>query len=183
MPRLRQLAALAVALLLLAPPRSLPAQARDEALSDAEVDQLRDAADTPDQRLLLFIKILDTRTDRIRELAAKPRRPGREDDLHDLFEQFNSIIDELNDNLDDYGPRHYDLRKQLPKLLQAADRWATALRAPADNDTYNVSRTLALEGVRDTHDEAAKLVDEQKSWFAAHPPSKEKPGPVEQTQP
>ena len=176
MTRRSVLAAFA-ALLLLLPSSSAHAQ-KEEALSDAEVEQLREAAYTPDDRVLVFVKILDTRADRIRELAAKPRRPGREDDLHDLFEQFNSILDEFNDNLDDYGPRHYDLRKQLPKLLQATDRWATAIRSPADNDAYNVARSLSLEAIQDTRDEATKLVEEQRIWFAAHPPSKEKPGAV-----
>ena len=37
--------------------QGLIAQQRDEALSDGEVEQLREAADTPDQRLLLFIRI------------------------------------------------------------------------------------------------------------------------------
>ena len=166
------------ALVLLVPFSGAARAQKEEALSDAEVEQLREAAYTPDERVLVFIKILDSRADHIRELAGKPRRPGREEDLHDLFEQFNSIIDEFNDNLDDYGPRHYDLRKQLPKLLQATDRWATAIRSPADNDAYNVARSLSLEAIQDTREETTKLVEEQRTWFAAHPPSKEKPGAV-----
>ena len=154
-------------------PPVLHAQHSEEALSDAEVEQLRESAYVPADRIAVFIEFLDTRAKRIQELVAKPRRPGREDDLHDLLEQFTAITDELNDNLDDYGPRHADLRKQLPKLQQATDRWSTALRTPADNDAYNVSRSLALEGVRDVHDEATKLVDDQRTWFAAHPPSKD----------
>ncbi len=173
----RSILAAAAVLLLLIPHSAAHAQ-KEEALSDAEVEQLREAAYTPDDRVLVFVKILDARADRIRELASKPRRPGREDDLHDLFEQFNSILDEFNDNLDDYGPRHYDLRKQLPKLLQATDRWSTAIRSPADNEAYNVARSLSLEAIADTRDEATKLVEEQRTWFAAHPPSKEKPGAV-----
>ena len=84
----------------------------------------------------------------------------------------------MSDNLDDYGPRHRDLRKQLPKLLEATDRWATALRSPADSDVYKVSRSLALEGVQDVRDESKKLVEEQKAWFAAHPPTKETSPPT-----
>ncbi len=165
-----------VLLFLLAVHAGLFAQKAEEALTDAEVEQLRESAYVPAERIGVFIQLLDTRAKHIQELAAKPRRSGREGDLHDLFEQFTSIIDELNDNLDDYGPRHRDLRKQLPKLLQSTDRWATALRSPADNETYNVARSLALEGVRDVHDEAGKMVEEQRAWFAAHPPAKEPEG-------
>lgn len=142
-------------------------------MSDAEIEELRESAYNPADRILVFIKLLDARATSIQTLIAKPRRPGREEDLHELLQQFASIADELNDNLDDYGSRHRDLRKQLPKLLTATDRWATALRSPADSEVYKVARSLALEGVDDAHMETKKLIDEQKAWFAAHPPEKE----------
>ena len=154
------------------------AQSPDDAMSESEIDQLRDAAYVPADRIGVFIKLLDTRATNLQTLVAKPRRPGREEDMHEIFQQFASIVDELNDNLDDYGPRHRDLRKQLPKLLEATDRWATALRSPADSDVYKVSRSLALEGVQDVHDETKKLIEEQKAWFAAHPPSKDTSPPT-----
>ena len=154
--------------ILLAPPLA-HAQGKDSALSEGEVEQLREAAYTPNDRLAVFIKFLDARSKMIQELVAKPRRPGREDDLHDLFEQFNSIADELNDNLDDYGPRHRDVRKQLPKLIEATERWSTALRTAADNESYNLARKLALESIRDVREEATRLVEEQKTYFATHP--------------
>ncbi len=147
-------------------------------MSESEIDQLRDAAYVPADRIAVFIKLLDVRAANLQALIAKPRRPGREEDVHEILQQFASIIDELNDNLDDYGPRHRDLRKQLPKLLEATDRWATALRTPADSEVYKVSRSLALEGVQDAKDETRKLIEEQKTWFAAHPPSKETDTPT-----
>ena len=150
-------------------PLLVHAQRKDSALSEGEVEQLREAAYVPNDRLIVFIKFLDARSRMIQDLVAKPRRPGREDDLHDLFEQFNSIADELNDNLDDYGPRHRDIRKQLPRLIEATDRWSTALRTPADSETYNLARKLALESVRDVREEATRLVEDQRTYFAAHP--------------
>lgn len=171
-PRLSILGALALALLL-STPHPLQAQRTQPALSEAEVEQLRDAAYVADDRVLVFIKLLDVRSKSIQDLFAKPRRPGREQDTHDLFEQFTSVADELNDNLDDYGPRHRDIRKALPKLLEATERWATALKSPPNDEAYNVSRKLALESLRDIREAATKLVDEQKAWFLAHPPPKE----------
>lgn len=172
-PRRRRLSA-AGALLGLA--LSIPAGAApplpqhgDAALTDVEVEQLRESAYIPADRLAIFIKILDARARSLADLLAKPRRPGREDDIHTMLEQFTAIADELNDNLDDYAPRHRDLRRQLPKLVEGTDRWATALRSPPDNDGYNVARRLALESVRDVHQEAVRLVDEQRTFFAAHP--------------
>ena len=138
-------------------------------LSEAEVEQLRESAYIPADRIAVFIKLIDTRARSLADLLSKPRRPGREDDVHDLLEQFTALADELNDNLDDYAPRHRDLRRQLPKLVEATDRWSSVLRSPPDHDTYNVSRRLALESVRDVHEEAVRLVEDQRTYFAAHP--------------
>ena len=161
------------ALVFLALALPLHAQAKDSALSEGEIEQLREAAYVPNDRVLIFIKLLDTRTKAIQDLFAHPRKPGREQDTHDLLEQFTSIADELDDNLDDYGPRHRDVRKALPKLVEATERWATAGKSPPDNETYNVSRKLALEAIRDIRESATQLLEDQKTWFAAHPPQKE----------
>jgi hypothetical protein len=158
-------------LILLALP--LCAQRGESALSEAEIEQLRESAYFPNDRVLLYIKLLDTRDKEIQELFAHPRKPGREQDTHDLLEQFTSIADELNDNLDDYGPRHRDIRNALPKLLDASERWASHIKSPPENEAYNVSRTLALEAIRDLREEVTEMIAEQKAWFAAHPPAKE----------
>jgi hypothetical protein len=157
----------------------LSAQRNENALSDAEVEQLRDSAYIANDRVLVFIKFLDSRVKRIQDMFAGPRRPGREQDTHDLLEQFTSIADELDDNLDDYGSRHRDIRKALPKLLEATERWATSIKTPPENEAYNVSRRLALEVIRDIRESATKLTEEQKTWFAAHPPPKEDKNSVE----
>ncbi len=171
---------LVLALLFLSFAAPLRGQNGDTALSEAEIDQLRDAAYIPNDRVLVFIKLLDTRTKEIQDLFAHPRKPGREQDTHDLLEQFTSIADELNDNLDEYGPHHRDIRKALPKLLDAAERWSSTLKSPPDNDAYSLSRKLALESIRDIREEATRLVEDQKTWFAAHPPAKEdRNGPID----
>jgi hypothetical protein len=171
---------LCLALILCALHSPLHAQSIDNALSNAEVEQLRDSAYFPRDRVLVFVKFLDDRSSALHELFAHPRRPGREQDAHDLLEQFTSIADELQDNLDDYGTRHSDIRKSLPKLLEATDRWASTLKSPPDNETYNVSRRLALEAIRDLREDTTELIASQKTWFTAHPPPKEeKNGPID----
>ncbi len=146
---------------------------RDSALSDGEVEKIREAAPLFDQRVLLFSSILDERTKAILALTTGRKKPGRDEDIHDLMEQFTSIADDLEDNLADYGPRHRDLRKALPKVLAATERWQSALKTPPENQAYEVSRKLALEAVTDLREDLAKLIDEQKAWFLAHPPNKE----------
>lgn len=162
---------LTAVLVCLAPP--MHAQRDDHTLSEAEVEQLRDSAYFPRDRVLVYIKFLDQRSDAIRELFAHPRKPGREQDAHDLLEQFTSIANELEDNLDDYSKRHSDIRKSLPKLIDATERWASVLRTPPDNEAYNISRKLALDAVRDLREDSTDLIESQKAWFAAHPPPKE----------
>jgi hypothetical protein len=151
------------------------AQRGEATLSEGEVEQIRDSAYVANDRVMVFIKLIDVRIKTLEGLYAKPRRPGREQDTHDLLEQFTALADELNDNLDDYGPRHRDIRKALPKLLEATERWGTVTRTPPDNATYNVARKIALESIQDLHDAAKQMIDEQKTWFAAHPPQKEEP--------
>ena len=162
---------LALLLVFLAPP--VHAQRESNAMTDAEVEQLRDSAYIANDRVLVFIKLLDVRTKAIQDLIAGPRKPGREQDIHDLLEQFTSIADELDDNLDDYGPAHRDIRRALPKLVEATERWATIIKSPTDNEAYNVSRKLALEAVRDLREASTQLIGEQRTWFIAHPPPKE----------
>ncbi|MCU1223121.1 MAG: hypothetical protein JWQ42_1214 [Edaphobacter sp.] len=190
MPRRLALTRLALArplLALILLSLALPAQPQrnDSALSEGEVEQLRESAYVPNDRVLLFIKLLDARAKSIEDLYAHPRKPGREQDTHDLLEQFTSIADELADNLDDYGSRHRDVRKSLPKLTDATERWGSQIKSAPDNEAYNVSRKLALEAIRDLRESATELTSDQKAWFAAHPPAKEdqkdqsKPEPTE----
>lgn len=153
---------------------ALEAQTRTGALSDKEIEQIRDARYVPADAILMFMKFLDARVERIQELYAKPRRPGREEDTHDLIEQFTSIADELDDNLEDYAPRRADLRRALPKLIEATDRWATAIKTPPENDAYSVSRRIALESIKDLKDEATEMNTDQQAWFKEHPPGKQK---------
>jgi hypothetical protein len=163
------------ALVLLALTLPIHAQRGESSLSEGEIEQLRDAAYYPNDRVLVFIKLLDARNKAIQDLFAHPRKPGREQDTHDLLEQFTDIADELNDNLDDYGPNHRDIRKALPKLLDATERWSSNIKQPPENSAYDLARKLALESIRDIREEAMQLVEAQKAWFAAHPPAKEPP--------
>jgi hypothetical protein len=171
---------LALALLVLTAP--LHAQPRDSALTNAEIEQVREARYVPSDCILLFVNFLDLRTQKLHDLYAHPRRPGREQDTHDLIEQFTSIADELVDNLDDYGPRHADLRHALPKVLSATDRWAAALKSLPGDDAYTVARRLALESLRDLRESTSQLAADQAAWFKAHPPGKspdDKNGPID----
>ncbi len=152
----------------------LRGQQQESALSDGEVEKLRETADDAPSRVMAFVEFLNQRADRIEKLTTGKRQPGREEDLHELIQQMTSIFDDLDDNLDDYNKRHWDIRKALPKLLTATERWGTALRTPPEDQEYNVARKLALESLKDVQDSAAQVLEEQKVWFKDHPPGKSK---------
>ncbi len=160
-------------LILLFAAGTVHAQVDEPALSDAEVEILRNTAPDPPERVLAFLSFLDDRTKAIDKLLTLKRKPGKDEDLHDMMEQFSSIANDLEDNLEEYSKRHKDVRKSLPKLLAATERWATSLRTAPDNQAYNLSRKLALEAVSDVKQSATEMTAEQKAYFLAHPPPKE----------
>jgi len=171
---------LTLALLALAAP--LRAQPPDSDLTQAEIEQVREARYYPADCVLLYVNFLDLRTQELHDLYAHPRRPGREQDTHDLILQFTSIADQLSDNLDDYGPRHVDIRRALPKILTAIPRWSAALNALPEDDAYAIARKLAIESLRDLRESTTQLAADQAAWFKSHPPNKsstDKNGPVD----
>jgi len=154
---------------LLVSPVPLQAQADEGVMSNAEVESLRDTAYVPLDRIAAFMKMLDDRVKKIDGLVAKRRYPGRADELHDLMEQMSGIVDELSDNLEEYDKRHRDVRKGLPKVVLATERWSTALRGPADDVAYNVERKLALDALKDMRELAEGMEAEEEQYFKDHP--------------
>ena len=162
-----------LALPALLPCGSMFAQHGHADLSEAEIEQLRDAAMDPAGRVLVFQKLIDTRMDRIQRVLADVRAQGRAKDIHQNMEEVSGIVNELEDKLDEYASAHRDLRKPLPKLVSATERWQSILRQPPENEEYKLARNLALEAVTDVKDEAGKLIPEQAQYFKEHPPSKQ----------
>ena len=167
--RFRRLILAACALLVFTPAALARAQDDDSSMSQKEIESLRDAAYIPNDRVMTYVKILNTREQEITDLLAKPRRPGFNQDMHDLLDQFAAIADEFNDNLDEYQSKHRDIRKSLPKLVISIERWSTTLRAPADDQTYNIVRKMALDSLKDMRETATSLETEQAAYFKEHP--------------
>jgi hypothetical protein len=167
--RVRHITQWICVLLVFAPAIRVLAQDDDSTMSQKEIESLRDAAYIPNDRVMTFIRILDDREHEITDLLAKPRHAGFNQDMHDVIEQFSSIADEFNDNLDEYQSKHRDVRKSLPKLVSAIERWSTTLRAPAGDEAYNVVRKMALDSLKDMRDTATTLETEQAEYFKEHP--------------
>ncbi len=145
------------------------AQAPDGVMSPAEIESLRETAAVPLERIAAYETMLNDRERIIDKLLSKPHRPAFATDMHDAIAEFSGIADELNDNLDDYSKDRRDVRKALPKLVAATERWATSLRAAGDDERYKVVRRIALDTLKDTHDLAVELQDAQTKYAKEHP--------------
>src|SRR6476620_12601257 len=76
---------------------------RRDPLTEAEADQLRQVAMEPYNRIKLMIKFTEARLVAIDQVRVDPKlAAGRGKQIHDLLEDFTSLVDEINDNLDQY---------------------------------------------------------------------------------
>jgi hypothetical protein len=149
-----------------------PSFAQDETdgpYSQAEIEQLRDSAPIPMDRMRVFESILTVREKEIAALVAKPHRPGYAEDMHDELDQFGRIVDEFNDNLDEYSKNHRDVRKELPRLLKESERWGTVLRSPPEDGGYSIVKKIALDNLKDMQDLVAEMQTDLEAYFKAHP--------------
>jgi endonuclease III len=115
---------------------SVVASARKrDPLTEAETDQLREVAMEPYKRLKLLIKFTEARLVAIDQVRVDPKlAKDRGKQIHDLLEDFTSLLDEINDNLDQYEARtmnkddQKDFKKGLKELIEADERFDLKLR-------------------------------------------------------
>jgi septal ring factor EnvC (AmiA/AmiB activator) len=152
------------------------AQQRD-ALTDAETDALREVAQEPLKRLKLLIKFATERLDTVDRLKDEPKTVDRGKKLHDALEDFRQIVDELDDNIDDYQQKQSDLRKPLTEVvtaessfqlrLKAFKEWSEDPKHTFDYKLYSYALQDALESVSLSLGDAKKTLDEQTASYAA----------------
>lgn len=155
------------AVLLSAP---LAAQKRD-ALNDVESDQLREVAQEPYKRLKLLIKFATERLDTVEAVQKDEKASRRGQKMHDALEDFRQIVDELDDNIDDYVQKQSDLRKGLNEVITAEESFDTRLKAmkeqaqaPKYADEYKLYSFVmqdAIESVNLSLEDSKKTLEEQ----------------------
>jgi hypothetical protein len=144
-------------------------QARREPLTNAEIDELRDAAQDPEERLKLFVKFARTRLTQLDQVRADPKATDRSGQVHDKLQDFVDIYDELNDNIDTFLDRKADLRRPLKLVIEADTEFQAKLRAvkswagstPAQAAEYEFLLNTALDSVDTGVNDHRKLLDEQ----------------------
>jgi hypothetical protein len=135
--------AIKVLLLLILVSVAASARRRDP-LTEAEADQLREVAMEPYKRLKLLVKFTEARLIAIDQVRVDPKLANqRGKQIHDLLEDFTSLLDEINDNLDQYEARplskddRKDFKKGLKELIESDERFDLKLRtlqSAAQND-------------------------------------------------
>jgi hypothetical protein len=130
-------------------------------------------ADQPNERVKLYIKFIEQRTDEIHHAVRHPatQHPGVE--IHDQMQELTRLVDELQDNLDAYDESHSDIRKSLKVLLEHAAKWPGALNEPPGSPVYDFDRRTAREAVDNLAQAAAALMKSQEEYFGKHKPEKD----------
>jgi hypothetical protein len=141
---------------------------RPGTLTETEVDQVREAAIYPDERVALYTKFIEVRAAKIKSLSGRPRSANRVLELDGLLQDFTALMDEVDGNLDQYSERHADIRKSLKALNEAAPRWVQILRALPGESGFDLSRKEGIESGEELVDQAKRLLSEQEEYFKTH---------------
>lgn len=148
-----------LSLALLAGPAAL-GQHKHDPLTDAEIDQIRDASWEPQQRLGFYVKFARARLVALEQMRADPKTKDRALKTHDTLQDFLFIYDELNDNVDTYLDRKDDIRKPLKIVIEADTEFQAKLRALKDAADVPAEETrqyeFELTNTLDTVDSSAE---------------------------
>lgn len=146
---------------------------RRDPLTDPEIDKIRDAAQTPDVRLKLYIEFARARLDKAQQVHADPKAADREQQARGGLQEFLDVYDELNTNVDTYADRGDDLRRALKLVIEADAEFGGKLRAfkssvagnpkEARDDEFLISS--ALESVDSGAKDHRSLLAEQEETF------------------
>ena len=138
-------------------------QKSKDPLTEAETEEIREVADRPPERVKLYLHFIEQRTTVISQIA---KNPSRGEKLHLLFDEFTSLVDELQDNLDVYSTTHADVRKALQDVLDASNKWPAILNAPPADHAYDFTRKTALDAALSATDQAKSILAEQEVYFS-----------------
>jgi Skp family chaperone for outer membrane proteins len=150
-----------------------PAQRRNDPLTQPEIDQLRDAAVEPEMRMKLYVQFARARLVTLEQMRTDPKTKDRAHQTHQMLEDFVTLYNELNDNLDNFEARKSDLRKALKVIIEGDNEFQAKLRALQDdarsskeeNAEYRFVLSEAIESVDSNTEDHRKLLAEQEEFW------------------
>jgi predicted nucleic acid-binding Zn-ribbon protein len=153
----------------------LPArsQRRSDPLTQEEIDLLRDSAVEPEPRMKLYVQFARARLVKLEQMRADPKVKDRPAQTHQMLEDFLSVYNELNDNLDNFQGRQSDLRKALRFVVEGDTEFQAKLRALKDDPRaakddvaqYQFILSDALETLDNSTIDHRKLQAEQEELW------------------
>ena len=139
-----------------------------DVLTDAQVEEIREAGIDPDGRIKLYTKYLNERADSIESLTKRGHSAPRAHRLDNELQDFAALMDELGSNLDQYGDRKADIRKSLKTLDESAQRWLTILHNLPSEPGFDLSLKDATDGSQDLADQVKQMLTDQTAYFKEH---------------
>ena len=146
------------------------AEKRRDPLNQIEIDQLRDAAQEPLERLKLYVEFARARLVALDKIRNDPKVTDRGQQTHDGLQDFLDVFDELNDNVDTFADRKEDLRKALKVVIEGDSEFQSKLRAlqdaagttPDEGKAYGFLLSNAIETVDSSVEDHRQLLASQE---------------------
>ncbi|MGB8097115.1 MAG: hypothetical protein WCF17_08165 [Terracidiphilus sp.] len=158
-----------IAILSLSSASLLPAQKEQrQTLTESQIEAIREAGIYPNDRINLYTKYVDEYAQTIKALSFRASTTARANKLDNELQDMTSLMDELDENLEQYTDRKADVRAALKKLNETAPQWVRIVNALAGEPTFDESRKEAIESCEDLADDAKRLLTEQTDYFNEH---------------
>lgn len=159
-------------------------QQRHADLNPLEINQLRDTALEPDQRLKLFVQFARVRMTALEQTLndSKIAAADRPAQIHDRLQDFLGVYDEMNDNIDTYVDRKNDIRKPLKLIIEADTEFQAKMKAVQDaiskenTKPYEFVLSTLVETLNSSAEDHRKLLAEQEE-IAKHSKKKKQEKP------
>ncbi len=149
-------------------------QNNGDVLTDQQTEDLRQAADDPNEKVKLYLGYIEERVAEIHRLSGDLNARNRAAEIHNLYVEFTRLSDELEDNLDSYEQQHADMRKALKLIVEKSEKWPETVNQPKPDPEYDFARKTALDAAQSVHADTQKMLADETQYFAEQ--KKEKKG-------
>ncbi len=148
---------------------AFPAFAQRDFLTADETDQVREAQD-PNDRVQLYIHFAAQRIDQVQQLLAKDK-PGRSVLIHDLLEDYGSILDAIDTVTDDALKRGKNVAIGVAAVHNSEKELLASLRKieelhPKDEARYDFALKQDIDSTNDSMELAGEDLSKRSSEVA-----------------